>query len=232
MLLLVEFERQFFFEKVMTCSSLMTHPLFNFFAAIREEDEKVLDTWARKENETMRNEELRQELNPRRCCLHRFFILFSFVTIGSALNMFLSQIGGIAYEGVGLIQYILRVYVMMFCALVVANELEWTKFTRESMLLNLWVSRGILYAFVGVLVLGLEQNNMPLHNQTASLSGRQAALRYIVVVAWMMVGCGICYCLMGISCLQMVCNKMRTNYRKRVERSKEMVRLAEKLDRV
>jgi hypothetical protein len=180
--------------------------------------------WAKKDEEninTERERELQQqlhdEINPKRRWLHHVFILVSIVAGLSALNMALGQFIGIAYGKVGPIQYVLRVYVILLCALVILNELEWTKLTRDSTILHLWVTRGMVYAFIGVL--GLEENSTTQANQNAE--GRGTALGYIMVVAWLMVGCGTLYFCMGVLCLQLVCNRMREDYQHRLIRSKE-----------
>ena len=173
--------------------------------------------------EILVNEDLRQqlhdELHPKRRFLHHVFIVVSIIAGLSAFNMALGQFIGIAFGAVGPVQYVLRVYVILLCALVVLNELEWTKLTRESTILHWWVTRGMAYAFIGVL--GLEENSVTPADRNENVNGRETALGYIKVVAWLMVGCGTLYFCMGVLCLQLVCNRMREDYQRRLARAKE-----------
>ncbi len=157
--------------------------------------------------------------------LHRCFVLISFVVSVTAFLMGLGQFIGIAYLHVGPIQYVMRIYVIILCVLTIFNELEFTILTRDSALLKYWISRGLFYGFIGVL--GLEENNVTPTAENSSAFGRTAALRFVKVVAWMMVSCGIIYFLMGLLCLQLVSNRLRQDYTQRVERSRETRRLQE-----
>jgi uncharacterized membrane protein len=140
----------------------------------------------------------------------------------SALNMALGQFIGIAYGKVGPIQYVLRVYVILLCALVILNELEWTKLTRDSTILHLWVTRGM------VLYRSARTRREQHHSQAnENAEGRGTALGYIMVVAWLMVGCGTLYFCMGVLCLQLVCNQMREDYQHCLIRSKETRRMTQ-----
>jgi hypothetical protein len=154
--------------------------------------------------------------------LHRFFILVSILAIAAAVNMMAGQFIGIAYKSIGPIQYVLRLYVIGLCALVILNELEWFRLTTESKILHWWIPRGVLYAFIGVL--GLEENNTTVADKNVDATGRDAALSYIKAVAWLMVACGVLYVVMGAFCLQIVCNRLREDYARRVERAKEVQR--------
>ena len=122
------------------------------------------------------------------------------------------------------IQYVLRIYVIILCGLAVTNELEWTLIIRGSELLTNWVSRGAVYAFIGVL--GLEENTVsPLRNESI-LTTWKMELTYMVVASYMMVGCGILYSGMGLICMQRVCNRYREDYKKRCELAKAAGRIS------
>jgi hypothetical protein len=137
--------------------------------------------------------------------------------------MGIGQVIGVAFEVDNPIQYVLRVYVIFLCVLVVLNEMEWTKYTTDSTLLKLWITRGFIYAFVGVL--GLEENET---SRAKGGSGSQnIALSYISIVAWMMVAAGCLYTIFGLFCLQMLYDKLRREYVQRLERAKETARTTE-----
>lgn len=137
--------------------------------------------------------------------------------------MFLGQIIGLAYEVVGGIQIVLRIYVVMLCLLVILNELAWTKYTRDSTLLHLWITRGLVYSFVGVL--GLEENSVSPYRE--STIAATPALLYLKGVAWMMVACGCTYIALGALCLQIVDDRMKKDLAQRKERAKEAALVAD-----
>jgi hypothetical protein len=196
-------------------------------------DAKVVDQWTRWEQENQKAQQsealraqLEDETNPKRTCLHKLFVFISSIAGISALLMCVGQFVGVRYENTGLIQYILRFYVIFFCLLAALVELEWTKLVQDSSILKYWVTRGIFYAFIGVL--GLEQNESyalrVIHQQHAT-SGETTprpsamSLKFIQVVAWLMVSVGILYFAMGVLCLQLVYSRVRQSYKERLQRA-------------
>lgn len=141
--------------------------------------------------------------------------------------MGVGQLIGIAYEADGPIQYVLRIYVVALCFLIILNELEWTTWTKDSTLLRFWPTRGCVYIFVGVL--GLEENDAsPVRaGGIAGEVGRRAATQYILVVAWMMIVMGTLYTILGFFCGQIVLNKMREDFERRTGQAKETQRVTE-----
>eukprot|EP00957_Ditylum_brightwellii_P119193 9092794-Ditylum_brightwellii.AAC.1 len=169
---------------------------------------------------TTRSELLQAEMYPKRHYFHKMFIFINFITIVIAILYGIGQFIGIAFEQVGPVQYVLRVYVIALSALVILNELELSSLTSTSKLLNMWITRGLTYAFIGVL--GLEENGGVVQVQEgADTEMRDMGILFIKVVAWMMVGIGCLYFVMGCLCLQIVLNKMREDYQFRVQRGKE-----------
>lgn len=130
--------------------------------------------------------------------------------------MGIGQFLGVLYDKQDPIQWVLRIYVTVLCVLILLNELEWTKYTRDSIILRFWVTRGCYYAFVGVL--GIDQNfSATIRNNNVA---NAAATLYFTAVAWFMIVCGILYTALGLCCLQIVHDNMRTSYQTRVERAK------------
>ena len=151
----------------------------------------------------------------------RFFQFIQTLTIGSACHMALGQIVGMAVEYVTATQYVIRVYVILLCALTILNELEWTRYATDSTLLRLWITRGLFYSFVGVL--GLEENaSSPKREGVSTI-----LLVYLRVVAWSMVCCGVIYSVMGCACLQLVADQLKKDYHQRKERAKDVARAVE-----
>jgi len=196
-----------------------------------ENNARVEESWSKAEvefSEQQRQEQLRarwrEETNPSRRPLHKFFVLINVLTGLAALNMGVGQLIGIMVQSTGPIQYILRIYVIALCFLVILVEKEWTKFARESIILHNWITRGFCYAFIGLL--GLEENDTAKQNgsEWASFSPTE---KYVSAVAWVMVACGTLYFGMGVCCLQLVYNKLRRDYQERCQRAPEIQRAAQ-----
>jgi hypothetical protein len=168
------------------------------------------------------------ELHPKKSCTHRLFRFVKFLAILAALAMTIGQFVGIAFHYVGPIQYVLRVYMIGFCIVMILNEMEWISFIYQSSLLSNWISRGILYSFVGTIGISQYTTEAPTSDASAATAGGgglpQAALLYIQVVAWGMVGIGIIYFLLGIFCCQLVYQNVRKDYEQRSEWGKRKQR--------
>jgi len=205
------------------------------FGGGADDEDKSLKDWQKEEapaksfkNEKQgENELVEVELDPRRRCLHKLFILFSVVSVLAALNMAVGQCLGIALKGVALgrvppAEVFLRIYVVCGCVLVFMTEVEWTTFTRESKILMNWVTRGLFYAFIGVI--GLEEDFVnPAEDPDLTVRKKEIYI-FIQTVAYMMIGCGLLYSVMGMLCLQILCNRYRRDYKKRCENAKEAKR--------
>jgi hypothetical protein len=199
---------------------------------LREVDDVALKRWEKQEESIAlqeRNDVLRaqleEELDPSRTLLHKMFILINILTISAALLMGIGQFIGIYFSHVGLIRFVLRIYVIMLCVLVVFNELNWTFITRESVMLRYWITRGAMYAFIGIL--GLEEIEASPATKNEDVSGRDKALNFVFVIAWIMVGLGALYFVMGLFCGQILYTRVQEDYKQRRERSTETRRATE-----
>lgn len=159
---------------------------------------------------------LQEEQYPTRHPVHKCFLLISCLTVLAALSMGLGQVLGISFQMVGPIQYVMRLYVIALCLLVIMAELEWTTFARDSLILNVWITRGLIYAFIGTL--GLEENDRSAQTYSDHRFFTFMQL-YVKLVAWMMIGFGALYFFMGIFCLQIVYKRIRNDYQERLLRA-------------
>jgi hypothetical protein len=188
-------------------------------------DEQALKQWSSIEKEAsqrQRNESLQaqyeEDTNPSRRSFHKFIALMSFVAMCAALNMVMGQFVGYFFHEEGPIQYILRLYVIALCFLAILVELEWTKFARESAILRYWITRGLFYCFLGVI--GLEQNDTE-GGKNSDMRGFNVSGAYISMAALIMTGVGAAYSLMGLCCLQIYYNRLRSDYEARLRRADE-----------
>ena len=139
--------------------------------------------------------------------------------------MAIGQIVGVVFYEAGPVEWILRIYVNLLSLLMVLNELEWWKFTRESRILRNWVTRGMIYGFIGVI--GLEQNDNSTSRDDTNARGVDMGEIYIKAVAWIMIGSGFVYCLMGVACVQHVYNRQRADYEERMAQAPNVRRAIE-----
>lgn len=181
-----------------------------------ESDPTVLE-WERLAQETKNSqkeyqEELihEEELNPSRSPMHKFFNFVRFIVIIAAINMLVGQILSLTIQKQGTIEYALRCYVILLCSLIILTELEWIQFVLRNTILTNWITRGMFYAFIGVL--GMEEFEINQNNIT-SLPKKM----YIEVVSLGMIGCGILYTVMGLCCFQLIYKRAKEDYARRCE---------------
>jgi F0F1-type ATP synthase assembly protein I len=190
---------------------------------VREGDQNAESEWARQEEATAQ-EALRErliaqqddDLHPSRNWIHRGMIAISTLTGLTAAGMVLGQVLGFLFQVGGPIQYFLRFYVVLLCLIVILNECECTKFIRQSGILKHWVSRGLLYAFIGLL--GLEQMDTA-SSRNQDQRGFEISMEFVGGVAWVMVACGVLYFVMGSLCLHLVLIRLRNDYQERLQRA-------------
>ena len=201
-----------------------------------EDDESeglfVTQSWDRHEKELQRaaaQAALQAETNPSRTALHQCFRLLRFITACSALLMGTGQVVGLVTtekSDIDVLSCVVRAYCCAFCSLVICNEAEYTSMIRNSKILRYWVTRGLLYAFIGCI--GLIQNDHAtelepyLHDDTPSL-------KFIKVVAWLMVAVGATYTILGAFCLKLIDNRVRQDYQERKQRAKHIRKISTKL---
>jgi hypothetical protein len=161
--------------------------------------------------------QLEEERNPKRSIIHSFFRMISFMTGCSAFLMGLGQIIGMTYNHIDTISYVLRSYVIALCFLVVMVEAEWTSFVRNSSILRYWITRGLFYSFVGII--GIQQNDHVEERNPSESRRDSASLKFIRVVAWLMVASGVVYFMVGILCMQIIYNRLRRDYEERCKRA-------------
>lgn len=181
------------------------------------EQDPALKAWKQHEA-TQEESALRATLKdltegPQKTCLHRTFSFLSFLMGMTGLLMLIGQLVGLYFYELDPIQGVMRCYVCLMCFIVILNELEWFNFIRESAILRIWITRGIFYSFVGVL--GLVEIDTEKASHHTTMQGQGAALKFIEVVAYMMVACGMLYFAMGCLCLQILRNRVMADYDQR-----------------
>ena len=110
-----------------------------------------MQLWQQHEEREALRTRVQEERYPTRGPMHWLLLVFRSTTLGLSVAMGLTQCVGIFWERLGVLDYILRVYAVLFCTLAVLNESNMCSFTQESKVLNWWITRGLLYGFIGVL---------------------------------------------------------------------------------
>lgn len=188
--------------------------------------DQTMDSWSKYEAESKEqqtkveehNESVQQykedmeDFYPGRRFLHIVFIFYSFLTIVTACLLALGQFMGMTvekfkdvdFEGPNeAIRYVVSLYIILMCIMTVMVEME---LHTNSKILNLWITRGLVYIFIGVLA--LDQADL-------STTISESELLFIQIMSYVMMGLGCGYSIMGVLCLQIVLNRFRTDYQAR-----------------
>ena len=118
--------------------------------------------------------------------------------------MTVEKFKNVDFEGTNeAIRYVVSFYIILMCIMTIMVEME---LHTNSKILSLWITRGLVYIFIGVLA--LDQAEL-------SQSVSETELLFIQVVSYMMMGLGCGYSVMGVLCMQIVLNRFRTDYQAR-----------------
>ena len=104
------------------------------------------------------------------------------------------------------IRYGISIYLIFFCILAIAIEVEYFQFIRQSKVLMNWISRGLAYIFMALL--SLDQASLGETNSETEL----AFIKH-VSYAFGVIGAG--YFAMGCLCFQVWLGKLREGYDRR-----------------
>jgi hypothetical protein len=179
---------------------------------------------------------LDKHLKIQRTATHNFAIVLNVVTCGAALNIALAQVLSIMLRRhvVSWLETVVRMYELLFSILVVGNELQWTILIKESRILTSYTFRGILYTFIGIL--GIFMNDIIGQNSSDSysdesyannnitiylLTGEQALELYIRIVSWSMLGFGVIYVVMGVMKIQQKVDRHKEEYQLRLAHARQ-----------
>ena len=138
----------------------------------------------------------------RRSFLHDMFIGLCVVSVLASFCLVVANVLSILYKtDMRPIQLFMRAYSVIFGIAVVFCEMNWTSYTRESKLLNNWISRGFLYTFLGVL--GLDES-VAVSLDGSNLPNPSIVEMFAKISSYCMVGVGVLYVLLGLMCCRAV----------------------------
>jgi len=171
-----------------------------------------------------------QPLPPQRSKLHNLHRLLRILGIGGSLNMVVGEIWGMTLHRIPLEEDIVRCYIIGFSVIILLNEMELSQMLRDSPVLSNWIPRGILYSFVGIV--GLVMNdigndqyfenrmrkyNNYYNNQSAYTfiipTTEQACEAYIRFGSFFMFFYGIFYSILGALRIQVFAKRQKEEYK-------------------
>ena len=118
-------------------------------------------------------------------------------------------------------ELLLKFFVGSFAILIMLIELEGGAMVTGSPILTNWITRGYLYAFVGLV--SMEENNVrPTSATLTTLPLDYSAALFIETASTMMFVVGCIYAALGLVCGQRLYNKIRSDYKKRLSDNKKL----------
>jgi hypothetical protein len=130
-------------------------------------------------------------------------------------------------EKIGIISMALKLYIAVFCFMFVITELYLPiPIVRSSALLQNYISRGVLYSFIGLICME-ESDSQRIkdilgHDQDQFSVGWEAI--FMQISSWFMIGIGLLYVLLGIFCMKRVRDRMKENENQAWSKYRQAVR--------
>jgi hypothetical protein len=158
----------------------------------------------------------RPHVPPQNPCLWLFHMLEG-IAIATDICLFATQILPLFLVhniDIGVLSLALKVYIAFFCILFVSTEVNIPiPFIQSSQLLQSYLSRGILYSFVGLICVEESYServkDILAHNKDSFHVGWPAI--FMQLSSWFMLAVGLTYMLLGICCLKGMRDRMKAN---------------------
>ena len=163
---------------------------------------------------------------PRRNCCHGLFIIINIIAVAACLLLILSQVLPIfvVKEVQTILQLTLRGYLTFFCLIFIFAEMELPlPFVRSSQSLHNFISKGFNYTFVAIVAMEQAQADLVeefIKKRTNDPMGMDLSwfhALFVEIPAWVMLGVGALYMVMGILCMRPVRDRCREDYARRME---------------
>ena len=154
-----------------------------------------------------------------RTCAHKFSLVVNAIVIISAIGIAIGQIWGMAMKNLGLMEVVMRCYLVAISGMLILNELESVSILSHSPILQKYFWRGVSYTFIGTLGTLLNdvgnddyynnwnryQNNYNNNNGyvTFMIPSLEHALELFIGITSRVLFCmGCVYCVMGLLWVQ------------------------------
>ena len=108
------------------------------------------------------------------------------------------------------VQTMVMCYIIALCVIVILNELEWAKFIHDSAIFKTWITRGLFYAFIGLI--SMEGIDAEDPSKNVGSIWRDTAFQFIDIVGYLMVAFGILYYAMGCMCIHLIRSRVVREY--------------------
>ena len=117
-------------------------------------------------------------------------------------------------KDIGVLTMFLKAYISLFCLLFILTETNAPiPLVRRSALLQPYATRGFLYSFLGLICVeeaySERVKDIVSHGKDEFHIGWAAI--FMEVSSWLMLSCGVVYCLLGICCMKRVRDRLQQN---------------------
>jgi hypothetical protein len=168
-----------------------------------------------------------------RTCAHKFSLFLNAIVIISAVGIAIGQIWGMAMKNLGLMEVVMRCYLVAISGMLILNELESVSVLTHSPILQKYFWRGLGYTFIGTLSTLLNdvgnddyynnwnryKNNYNNNNGyvTFMVPSLENALELFIGITSRVLFCAGCvYCVMGLLWVQNKIEKDIDEFRDRL----------------
>lgn len=86
-----------------------------------------------------------------RSCSHKFALFINAIVTVSSVGLVIGQVWGMAIKSLGLMEIVMRSYLMAIGGMIIMNEMEASSVLSKSPILQKYFWRGIFYTFIGTL---------------------------------------------------------------------------------
>ena len=86
-----------------------------------------------------------------RSCSHKFALCINVLVIIAAVGLVIGQIWGLAIKSLGLMEVVMRSYLIAIGGMIMMNEMEASSVLSKSPILQKFFWRGVFYSFIGTL---------------------------------------------------------------------------------
>lgn len=188
--------------------------------AMRKDD---ISEPATEDTPLVQQRESSQPTNKRvnRTCCHSFFILISSYSSISLACLLISQFAPLKFVKIRGLELALRCYIGLFSIILLMAEMNAPfDFLTENQLLGNWISRGVIYSFMGLVN---KEESVTIGNMNHNRKKITAADIFEIfqaVSSWMMVASGLLYAIMGLLCLRSMKDRCEKEYKKALKKEK------------
>ena len=162
-------------------------------------------------------------VSPMKNCFLHFFHWLEGLAIMACIGILTTQLIPlivVPLKQLGFLQTVLRIYISLFTVIFILIELRvpWV-FLKKAYLLQTYFSRGLLYTFLGVIVMEEAYSGRiddMVHHASSDFHVAWAPL-FMQISSWFVFVIGCAYMLLGVCCLQLFRDNLDQKHKQQVE---------------